>query len=136
MGIPANPPPQSRMPEKLLNDEELRPYFITLQGDLYRLWERSGGGTDQVSEITIDIEAIIARLNAIEGRLDDIEAELILINAKIVLIEARLDTLESRVNNSDHLIAGLIADNGKLRARINGQDRQIKNVNQLLAGLE
>ena len=51
MGVAANPPPQSRMPEKLFNDEELRTYFSTLQEDLYRLWLRSGGGTDSVSEI-------------------------------------------------------------------------------------
>lgn len=129
MGIPANPPPQASLPEKLFNDEELRPYFNALQEDLYRLWLRSGGGTDQVSEITLEIEAIIIRLNDIEVRLDDIEAE-------IVLIKARLDALESRADNSDHLIAGLIADNSKLRARINNQDRQLKNVNQILAGLE
>jgi len=73
MGIDANPPPQARLPEKLFNDEELRPYFDTLQKDLYRLWLRSGGGTDQVGNIGNELGVINDRLDAIEARLDLLE---------------------------------------------------------------
>jgi len=87
MAIAANPPPQSKLPAKLFEDEDLRVYFGTLQEDMYRLWLRSGGGTDQVSGIVIDIEAINARLDAIEDELDVVEE-------RLNLIEARLDYLE------------------------------------------
>jgi len=70
MGIPANPPPQSRIPDKILNDDELRDYFVAF---FYRLWLRSGGGTDKVSEIVIDLNTINSRLDAIETRLRYLE---------------------------------------------------------------
>jgi hypothetical protein len=73
MGIAANPPPQSRLPDKLAEDDNLRFYFTTLQEDMYRLWLRSGGGTDQVSEVTDRVESAQgnnqAQLNEISNRL-------------------------------------------------------------------
>lgn len=90
MGIPANPSPQSQLPQKLFNDEELRPYFTVLQEDMYRLWLRSGGGTDQVSEIVIDLDAINVRLDTIETRLDVIEAELAALDARVTYLEGTL----------------------------------------------
>lgn len=74
MGIAANPPLQSRIPDKILNDDELRDYFVAQQNDMYRLWERSGSGTDGVSDINDQIIVINARLDAIELRLDLVEA--------------------------------------------------------------
>ncbi len=83
MGVAANPPPQSRLPAKLTEDDELRFYFTALQEDMYRLWLRSGGGTDQVSEIGIDIEEIKLRLDAIE-------AELIVLAERIAYLEGTI----------------------------------------------
>ena len=73
MGVAANPPPQSRLPDKLTEDDDLRFYFTTLQEDMYRLWLRSGGGTDQVSEISEIVESARgnnqAQVNEINNRL-------------------------------------------------------------------
>lgn len=73
MGIPANPPPQSRLPDKILNDDELRSFFVALQDDMYRLWLRSGGGTDAISEIISITNSsggnLRAQLNEIQNRL-------------------------------------------------------------------
>ena len=85
MGIAANPPPQSRLPDKLLQDDELRTFFITMQEDLYRLWLRSGGGTDEVSEIAIDLDTINDRLDAIKLRLDSLEARVTYLEGTIVV---------------------------------------------------
>jgi len=85
MGIAANPPPQSRLPEKLLSDDELRNYFTTLQEDMYRLWLRSGGGKDQVSDIVIDLDQINDRLDLIESRLDLVEARVTYLEGSIVV---------------------------------------------------
>ena len=90
MAIAANPPPQSKLPAKLFEDEDLRVYFGTLQEDMYRLWLRSGGGKDQVSEIVIDLDAINDRLDAIELRLTAIEAELIVLAARIAYLEGTM----------------------------------------------
>lgn len=90
MGIPANPPPQSRLPDKLLQDDELRAFFTVQQEDMYRLWLRSGGGTDAVSEIVINLDEINDRLDAIELRLNAIEDELIALAARIAYLEGTI----------------------------------------------
>ena len=77
MGVAANPPPQARLPEKLLQDDELRPFFTTLQEDMYRIWLRSGGGTDKVSEIELDLDTINERLSSLESRLTYLEGTII-----------------------------------------------------------
>ena len=100
MGVAANPPPQSRLPDKLLADDELRSYFTVQQEDMYRLWLRSGGGTDQVSEIVLDVDAISARLDAIELRLDSIEAELIVLAARIAYLEGSIVVTDVNVTAS------------------------------------
>lgn len=83
MGIAANPPPQARLPEKILQDDELRTFFTVLQEDIYRLWLRSGGGTDAVSEIDLDLTTINNRLDSIEARLTYLEGTLIVTAADI-----------------------------------------------------
>lgn len=87
MGIAANPPPQSRLPVKLTEDDELRFYFTALQEDMYRLWLRSGGGTDQVSDITVNLDVINARLDAIELRLDAIDIAIFALQARVTYLE-------------------------------------------------
>jgi len=90
MGIAANPPPQSRLPDKLLADDELRNYFIAQQEDLYRLWLRSGGGTDQVGEIVLDLTTVNNRLDAIEDRLDLLEPRVTYLEGTIVVTAANV----------------------------------------------
>ena len=51
MGITANPPTQVAIPKKLFNDPELRAYFVYLQESAYRVWLRTGGGTDTLYDI-------------------------------------------------------------------------------------
>lgn len=51
MAIQVNPPPQHNIPKKILNDKELRDYFIYQQEYLFKLWLRTGGGDDSISSI-------------------------------------------------------------------------------------
>ena len=73
MGINANPPPQSKLPAKILNDDELRDYFVAQQEDMYRLWLRSGGGTDNTTIIIEQLKTIKTNQSA---ALDDINERL------------------------------------------------------------
>ncbi len=102
MGIPANPPPQSKMPDKLFNDDELRGYFNGLQEDLYRIWLRTGGGTDEISEIvetTGTATGSSGRLRAImhdmANRIEDLESRSTDsgVNHKLAIINKRIDEL-------------------------------------------
>jgi len=77
MGIPANPPPQSRLPEKLLQDDELRAFFTVQQEDMYRLWLRSGGGTDLVSVIGPRLDALELRMTLLEARVTYLEGTIV-----------------------------------------------------------
>ena len=83
MGIPANPPPQSRLPDKILSDDSLRGYFTALQEDLYRLWLRSGGGTDKVSEFDSRIIDLEERMTALEARVTYLEGAVIVSAANV-----------------------------------------------------
>ena len=73
MGINANPPPQAKLPAKILNDDELRDYFVAQQEDMYRLWLRSGGGTDNTTIIIEQLKTIKTNQSA---ALDDINERL------------------------------------------------------------
>ena len=73
MGINANPPPQAKLPAKILNDDELRDYFVAQQEDMYRLWLRSGGGTDNTTIIIEQLKTIKTDQSA---ALDDINERL------------------------------------------------------------
>ncbi len=88
MSISVNPPPQQNLPKKILDDKELRPFFLYQQEYLFKLWQRTGGGTDTISDHQDDIDTINAEITAIKVRLDAIEAD-------IVAIKARLDALEA-----------------------------------------
>lgn len=51
MVIEVNPPPQIPIPRKILDDEELRDFFIYQQEYLFKLWLRTGGGNDSISAL-------------------------------------------------------------------------------------
>ena len=54
MGIKVNPPPLVKIPEKFLLDKETRIWFLNDQEFKYKMWLRSGGGTDTISTIVIE----------------------------------------------------------------------------------
>ena len=85
MSISVNPPPQQNLPAKLVNDPELRPYFLYQQEYLFKLWQRTGGGTDNIGSQQDQIDAIKLRLDAIEGRLDAVEARLTYLEGTMVV---------------------------------------------------
>jgi hypothetical protein len=74
-----------------------------LQGDLYRLWERSGGGTDQVSEIVIDLDTINDRLDAIEARLDLLEPRVTYLEGLTIVTDIDL-TIDNAVTGHQTII--------------------------------
>jgi len=45
------------IPQKLLNDPELGPTFQYLWKFLYDLWQRTGGGTDAIYNVTYELNA-------------------------------------------------------------------------------
>lgn len=128
MGVPANPPPQSRMPDKLLNDDELRGYFDALQSDLYRLWVRSGGGTDQVSEIVIDLDTINDRLDGIELRLDLLEPRVTYLEGLTIVTAVDL-TIDNAVTGHQTIVC-TAAVTIKLDATPTDRDTAIIKVGQ------
>lgn len=128
MGVAANPPPQSRLPDKILNDEELRPFFTAFQDDMYRLWVRSGGGTDSVSEIIIDLDTINSRLDAIELRLDLVEARVTYLEGLTIVTAVDL-TIDNSVTGHQ-TIACTAAVTIKLDATPNDRDTAIIKVGQ------
>lgn len=121
MGISVNPPPQAKIPDKILNDDEIRPFFIELQETLFKLWLRSGGGTDQVSQITIDLETINSRLDAIEARLTSLEG-LTIVTAIDLTIDNSITGHQTVVCTKDVTI--------KLDATPNDRDTAIIKVGQ------
>jgi len=69
MAIAVPPPPQQRIPAKWLEDDEIR-NFITYQQDvIFRLWLRSGGGTDLVDQADASSQATTAIIASLEQRL-------------------------------------------------------------------
>ena len=128
MGIAANPPPQARLPEKLLQDDELRPFFTTLQEDMYRIWLRSGGGTDKVSEIELDLDTINERLSSLESRLTYLEGTIIVTavdvtafgNTTIICTDAL--TVELNADPLDKDLVKVKARNGNVTIDGNGKN--------------
>lgn len=128
MGIPANPPPQSRVPDKILNDDELRGYFVAQQEDLYRLWLRSGGGTDSVSQIIIDLGVINDRLDVIETRLDLVEARVTYLEGLTIVTATDL-TIDNEVTGHQTIVC-TAAVTIKLDATPSDRDTAIIKVGQ------
>lgn len=74
MAIQVNPPPQHKIPDKILNDKELRNFFVYQQEYLFKLWLRTGGGEDAIDTITNETTAesgTTARLRANFAELQD-----------------------------------------------------------------
>ena len=86
MSISVNPPPQQALPDKLLNDPELRDFFLYQQEYLFKLWLRTGGGEDSIS---ISVEDNITRVS--------IDA---LLGGKLARLEERVGTLEDSDKSS------------------------------------
>lgn len=135
MGISVNPPPQARIPNKILNDEELRPFFVEQQETLYKLWLRSGGGTDQVSVIVIDLDTVNDRLDAIELRLAAIESRLDLLEPRVTYLEGLtiVTAVDLTIDNSitgHQTVVCTAAVTIKLDATPNDRDTAIIKVGQ------
>lgn len=64
-----NPPPELRIPKKILQDPELREYFQARDFNMFQLWKRVGGGTDIVEEANRFKQKSQAEFNAINERL-------------------------------------------------------------------
>lgn len=116
-------------PQKWTTDPDLRPVLTYLNRFLHDLWVRTGGGGDTVDETTLLAQAnrqLISGNDADIGKLQAINND----QAKQISVLIALAQVDR------HNIADLISDNGKLRARLNGSDRQQNNLRQQLAGLE
>ena len=47
-----NPPPQPRLPKQFLNDKEVTGYMRQLQTIIFQLYQRTGGDSDSINEIS------------------------------------------------------------------------------------
>lgn len=124
-----NPPPQVKMPKKILDDQELRGYFTYQQELLFKLWIRTGGGGDSLENLTdrvSDNEQVLAGNDSDIGKIRAIN------NDQADLIGDLFDLAQVDRQN----IADLISDNGKLRALVVSLQREASNARQTLAGLE
>jgi hypothetical protein len=66
MSVKVNPPPQHPLPQKIIGDPELSPFFRYQQEYLFKLWQRTGGGTDlifNVGEGLDELEDRVTRFN-------------------------------------------------------------------------
>jgi len=73
MAIKVNPPPQTRLPSKIVEDQEMKSYFSYQQEILFKLWLRTGGGNDDIAD-TVEIVGASqvnsqAQINEINNRL-------------------------------------------------------------------
>ena len=69
MPINVNPPTQNKIPDKIIQDDELRGFYLQNQEILYKLWLRTGGGTDLVEPANEFSPNVAARIIDIELRL-------------------------------------------------------------------
>lgn len=73
-GQTVNPPPQIRRPDKITQDNALRPYFERLEWTLFQLWTRTGGPDDSVDDTAnnqVDVDGLFGlfgRIAALEFR--------------------------------------------------------------------
>ena len=69
MPINVNPPTLNTIPDKIIRDDELRDFYLQNQEILYKLWLRTGGGTDLVEPANEFSPNVAARIIDIELRL-------------------------------------------------------------------
>lgn len=49
--VAVNPPLLNKIPQKLLDDPELGPYFLAREEWEFKMWTRTGGGDDAISSV-------------------------------------------------------------------------------------
>ena len=69
MPINVNPPTLNTIPAKIIQDDELRDFYLQNQEILYKLWLRTGGGADLVEPANEFSPNVAARIIDIELRL-------------------------------------------------------------------
>lgn len=66
------------IPQKILDDTELRGYFEYLTQFLHDLWTRTGAGTDTIQNSVTNISVLDSDLTAVEAEIDVIQEQLLL----------------------------------------------------------
>jgi hypothetical protein len=69
MGIDVNPPLQNKIPEELLKSKPMRLFFTQLMEDFFKLWLRTGGGSDIIETSNEYNPKVAAKITDIELRL-------------------------------------------------------------------
>ena len=85
---------------------------------------------------TVRFAEYLEEVSGASSEIDQILLDIAALTVRVVNLEGRMDAVEATVQDVVQQIADLIADNGKLHARLNEKDRQINNVTQIAAGLE
>lgn len=128
MSISVNPPPQQNLPTKILNDQELSPYFLYQQEYLFKLWTRTGGGTDNIGNQQDQIDAIEAELIIIKARLDAVEARVTYLEGLTIVTPTDL-TIDNSVTGHQTIVC-TAAVTIKLDATPSDRDTAIVKVGQ------
>lgn len=70
-----NPPPQNRLPKKILNDIELYPFFRELQQIIFQLWLRTGGNNDAIENGEQNQTATSSRVSRNAAKINALELD-------------------------------------------------------------
>ena len=60
--VKVNPPPHTPLPEQLKQDPRMRAWAQAVDRILFQLYNRSGGGADNISQLVIDLDAAEAAI--------------------------------------------------------------------------
>ena len=71
MATNVNPPPFLRVPTQFLGNRELRAFFEQQNTILFQLWQRTGGDTDDLSELIALVNQLIAEVGVLTLEVDN-----------------------------------------------------------------
>lgn len=97
MAVNVNSPSSLKIPRKFFSEPELRAWAEQLQTILFQLSNRTGGYTDDISDLIVDNQEIIARLDAVEAQISEINISISDIEAAITTIQSDITALQEAV---------------------------------------
>lgn len=106
MSVIVNPPPQLRIPQKFLEDPEIRSFFEKQQTIIFQLWNRTGGSSDSIASTEEGLTSIGSRVARNAARIHALEK----IDFDIEIITADFTTERNQIiicNNTSSITVTL-----------------------------
>ncbi len=111
MAVNVNSPSSLKIPRKFFSEPELRAWAEQLQTILFQLSNRTGGYTDDIAELIVDNQEIIARLDAVEVQISEINISIADIEASITAIEDTITTIQSDITALQEAVEAITKNN-------------------------